>query len=73
MIKTLFASVCVLACCMGNEYPAKANPGLYRSMQQNIQRNEQVQRDFRQQQQQYETERRFRDMDRRSRYGINSF
>jgi hypothetical protein len=24
MIKTLFASVCVLACCMGNEYPAKA-------------------------------------------------
>ena len=24
MIKTLFASACVLACCMGNEYPAKA-------------------------------------------------
>tara|TARA_R110002012_G_scaffold312727_3_gene523706 strand:- start:470 stop:730 length:261 start_codon:yes stop_codon:yes gene_type:complete len=25
MIKTLFASACVLACCMGNEYPAKAD------------------------------------------------
>tara|TARA_R110002050_G_scaffold101685_2_gene210006 strand:+ start:102 stop:329 length:228 start_codon:yes stop_codon:yes gene_type:complete len=24
MIKTLFASACVLACCIGNEYPAKA-------------------------------------------------
>ena len=24
MIKTLFASLCVVACCMGNEYPAKA-------------------------------------------------
>ena len=24
MIKTLFASLCVAACCMGNEYPAKA-------------------------------------------------
>ena len=24
MIKTLFASACVLACCMGNDYPAKA-------------------------------------------------
>ena len=24
MIKTLLASVCVLACCIGNEYPAKA-------------------------------------------------
>ena len=24
MIKTLLASACVLACCMGNEYPAKA-------------------------------------------------
>ena len=24
MIKTLFASACVLACCMGNEYPATA-------------------------------------------------
>lgn len=26
MIKTLFASLCVAACCMGNEYPAKAVP-----------------------------------------------
>ena len=25
MIKTLFASLCVVACCMGNEYPAKAD------------------------------------------------
>ena len=25
MIKTLFASFCVVACCMGNEYPAKAD------------------------------------------------
>ncbi len=24
MIKTLFASLCVAACCMGNEHPAKA-------------------------------------------------
>ena len=24
MIKTLLASLCVVACCMGNEYPAKA-------------------------------------------------
>jgi hypothetical protein len=24
MIKTLFASACVLACCMGNDYPANA-------------------------------------------------
>jgi hypothetical protein len=24
MIKTLFASLCVAACCMGNDYPAKA-------------------------------------------------
>ena len=24
MIKTILASACVLACCMGNEYPAKA-------------------------------------------------
>ena len=24
MIKTLFASLCVVACCMGNDYPAKA-------------------------------------------------
>ena len=25
MIKTLFASLCVAACCMGNDYPAKAD------------------------------------------------
>ena len=24
MIKTLFASLCVVACCVGNDYPAKA-------------------------------------------------
>ena len=27
MIKTLFASACVLACCMGNDYPANAYGG----------------------------------------------
>ena len=25
MIKTLFASLCVVACCVGNDYPVKAD------------------------------------------------
>ena len=33
MIKTILASACVLACCMGNEYPAKAYDDSWEAMQ----------------------------------------
>lgn len=38
MIKTLFASVCVLACCIGNEYPAKAD--YFKTMEEHFEREE---------------------------------
>jgi hypothetical protein len=33
MIKTILVSACVLACCMGNEYPAKAYDDSWEAMQ----------------------------------------
>lgn len=40
MLKTLLASLCVAACCMGNEYPAKAYDDSWGAQQARQEREE---------------------------------